>query len=193
MGIESHRQILQGHVAPHKVRERKGPSRGVIQKCELHERNACGPTFEDRTQVETLHQEKCTRRVALAKSVYRHRNSDKATFYSPTEIKAAPAHTSKSPEERDFVVDSGASMHMPSKKDLSSEELETLRRSRNPTTVVMANGEVQTNDEAQVYVHHLSSLRDGANTQRRLEFHHLENSAKNTGTPASGSVVKNRG
>ena len=45
-------------------------------------------------------------------------------------------------------------MHMLSKKDLSSEELETLRRSTT-TTVVTANGEVQTNEEAQVHVHDL--------------------------------------
>ena len=55
-----------------------------------------------------------------------------------------PAPTSTRPEERDFVVDSGASMHMLSEKDLSSAELKTLRRSRIPTTVVTANGEVQT-------------------------------------------------
>ena len=46
-------------------------------------------------------------------------------------------------------------MHMLSEKDLSSDELETLRRSRNPTVVVTANGGVQTNEEAQVYVHDL--------------------------------------
>ena len=44
-------------------------------------------------------------------------------------------------------------MHMLSKKDLSSEELETLRRSRTPAVVVTVNGEAQTNDEVQVYVH----------------------------------------
>ena len=36
--------------------------------------------------------------------------------FSPIEAKVIPAPTSKSPEERDFVVDSGASMHMMSKK-----------------------------------------------------------------------------
>ena len=46
-------------------------------------------------------------------------------------------------------------MHMLSKKDLSSDELDTLRRSRNPTLVVTANGEVQTNEEAQENVHDL--------------------------------------
>ena len=60
-----------------------------------------------------------------------------------------PAPSSKKkPEEREFVVDSGASMHMLSKKDLSSDELDTLRKPRNPTTVITANAEVQTNEEA---------------------------------------------
>ena len=75
--------------------------------------------------------------------------------HSPFEARATPAPTSKLPEEREFVIDSGASMHMLSKKDLSSEELETLRRSRTPTVVVTANGEVQTHEEAQVCVHDL--------------------------------------
>ena len=49
-------------------------------------------------------------------------------------------------------------MHMLSNKDLSSDEMDTLRRSRNPTTVVTANGEVETNEEAQVFVHDLDLL-----------------------------------
>ena len=57
-----------------------------------------------------------------------------------------------------FVVDSGASMHMLSKKDWSSNKMETLLRSRNTTTVVTANGEVQTIEEIQVYVHDLELL-----------------------------------
>ena len=65
------------------------------------------------------------------------------------------AHSSKKPEEQEFVVDSGASAHMLSKKDSSSAELETLRKSRNHTMVMTANGEVQPNEEAQVYVHDL--------------------------------------
>ena len=43
-------------------------------------------------------------------------------------------------------------MHMISKKDLNSAELETVTTSRSPTTVVTANGEVQTHEEATVYV-----------------------------------------
>ena len=59
-----------------------------------------------------------------------------------------PAASTKEPEEREFVVDSGASVHMVSKRGLSPAELETMRTSRSPTTVMTANGEVQTKEEA---------------------------------------------
>ena len=67
--------------------------------------------------------------------LFKLKAEDKATFYSLVEIKA-PVLVSKNTEERMLVVASGASMHMLSKKDLSSDEMDTLRRSRNPTTVV---------------------------------------------------------
>ena len=41
---------------------------------------------------------------------------------------------------------------MVSKKDFNSAELETMRTSRSPTTVMTANGEVRTNKEATEYV-----------------------------------------
>ena len=59
------------------------------------------------------------------------------------------------PEERDFVVDSSASMHMISKEDLNSAEMDTLTKSCSPTIVITANGEVQTHEEATVYVKEL--------------------------------------
>ena len=46
-------------------------------------------------------------------------------------------------------------MHMLSKKGFNSGEVATLRRSKNTTMVVTANGEVQTNEEAQENVHDL--------------------------------------
>ena len=52
-------------------------------------------------------------------------------------------------------MDSGASMHMISKKDLSEAEMDTLTKSCSPTTVITANGEVQTQEEAIVYVKEL--------------------------------------
>ena len=56
-------------------------------------------------------------------------------------------------EDRMFVVDSGASMQMLSKRDLSSDIKDTLRRSRTPTTVLTATAEVQINEEEQFFVH----------------------------------------
>ena len=46
-------------------------------------------------------------------------------------------------------------MHVISKKDLNSAELETLTTSRSPTTVKTANGEVQTHEETTVHVKEL--------------------------------------
>ena len=54
-----------------------------------------------------------------------------------------------------FVVDSGASMHMISKKDLSDAEMDTLTKSCSPTIVKTANGELQTHEEATMYVKEL--------------------------------------
>ena len=87
------------------------------------------------------------------RKLHKLQNNDKTTFYSPAETRAASVLISRNLEDRIFVVDSGVSMPMLSKKDLSSDEMDTLRRSRNPTTVVTANGEVETNEEAQVFVH----------------------------------------
>ena len=55
-------------------------------------------------------------------------------------------------------VDSGASMHMVSMKDLNFAELESVRGSKSLTTVVTANGEVRTKKEATVYVRELDLL-----------------------------------
>ena len=41
------------------------------------------------------------------------------------------------------------------KKDLNCAEMETVTTSRSPTTVITANGEVQTHEEATVYVKEL--------------------------------------
>ena len=75
---------------------------------------------------------------------------NKATFFSPSENRGLPASTLK-----EFVVDSVASMHMISKKDLNDAEMDTLTKSCRPTIVITANGEVQTHEEATVYVKEL--------------------------------------
>ena len=46
-------------------------------------------------------------------------------------------------------------MHMISKKDLNSAEMDTLTKSCSPTIVITGNGEVQTHEEATVHVREL--------------------------------------
>ena len=143
-------------VARHtKIRD-QNPSLGYICPGEPHERSPNAPKFEDRSQEETEWQEQGAREAAwkLAKNVFKLKEHQRAAFFSPSENRCLPASTLK-PEEREFVVDSGASMHMISKKDLSNAEMDTLTKSFSPTTVITANGEVQTHEEAIVYVKEL--------------------------------------
>ena len=96
----------------------------------------------------------CEAAWRLAKSVLKLKEKNKAAFFSPSENRCLPASTLKL-EEREFVVDSGASLHMISKKDLNSAEMDILTKSCSPTIVITANGEVQTHEEATVYVKEL--------------------------------------
>ena len=91
----------------------------------------------------------------LAKNIRKLKEKHKTTFFSPLENWCLPAPSTIKPEEREFVVDSGASMHMISKKDLSDAEMDTLTKSCSPTIVITANGEVQTHQEATVCVKEL--------------------------------------
>ena len=134
----------------------QNPSLGMICQGEPHQRNHNAPKFEDRSQEETEWQERCAREAAwrLAKGILKTKEKYEAAFFSPSENRCLPAANLK-PEEREFVVDSGASMHMISKKDLNSAEMDTLTKSCSPTIVITANGEVQTHEEATVCVKEL--------------------------------------
>ena len=134
VGIKLHSRISKGTWHHIKSRARKGPPQGVIQKCQAQERNLSAPKFE---------QERCVRREAwdLAKmsTRSRRRTSPRST--------PQPKHVMLAPSSREVVVDSREPMHMPSKKVSSSDELETLRKSRNTTTVIAARRDVQTSVE----------------------------------------------
>ena len=143
-------------IARHTKNRDQNPSHGYICPGEPHERSPNAPKFEDRSQGETEWQEQGAREAAwkLAKNVLLKKEHERAIFFSPSENRCLPASTLK-PEEREFVVDSGASMHMISKKDLSKAEMDTFTKSCSPTIVITANGEVQTHEEAIVYVKEL--------------------------------------
>ena len=104
-------------IARHTQIRNQNPSLGYICPGEPHQRSPNAPKFEDRSQEETQWQEQGAREAAwkLAKRVLKLKEHQRAAFFSPSENKCLPASTLK-PEEREFVVDSGASMHTISKK-----------------------------------------------------------------------------
>ena len=94
-------------------------------------------------------------------------------------------------EKREFVVDSGASMHMISEKDLNDAEMDTLTTSCSPTIVITANGEVQTHEEATVYVKELDiflTMKVLENTPAVLSLGKL---CDETDSLMNGSTVRN--
>ena len=100
-------------VARHtKIRD-QNPSLGNSCPGEPHERSSNAPKFEDRSQEETEWPEQGSREAAwkLAKSVSSLQEQERATFFSPSENRCLLASTLQL-EEREFVVDSSASMHM---------------------------------------------------------------------------------
>ena len=179
-------------IARHAKIRYQNPSLGFLCPGEPHERSPNAPKFEDRSQQETEWHEQVAREAAwkLAKNVFKLKEHERATFFSSPENRCLPASTLK-PEEREFVVDSGASMHMISKKDFIDAEMDTLTKSCSPTTVITANGEEQTHEEATVYVKELDiflTMKVLENTPAVLSFGKL---CDETGIPTNGSMVKN--
>ena len=82
-------------------------------------------------------------------------------------------------------------MHMISKKDLSDAEMDTLTKSCSPTIVITANGEVQTHEEATVYVKELDIFLTMKVSRTRQQYYRSESFAMKTDILMSGSTVKN--
>ena len=141
-------------VVPHANIRDQNLSLGMTCPGDPHQRSPNAPKYKDQSQEETEWQERCARAAAwkLAKSISKLKEHERATFFSPSENRCLPASNHKL-EEREFVVDPGASMHMISEKDLNSAEMDTLTTSRSLAIVITANDE-----EATVYVS--GKLRD---------------------------------
>ena len=147
-------------IARHTIIRDQNPSLGYICPSEPHQRSPNTPNFEDRSQEETEWQERCAREAAwkLAKSVLKLKEHERATHSSHLRKIGPCLHHQPLNLKKEFVVDSGASMHMTNKKDWHSAEMDTLTKSRSPTIVITANGEVETHAEATVYVKELDII-----------------------------------
>ena len=110
-------RFTKGVVRHANIRD-QNPSNGMICPGDPHQRNPNAPNFEDWSQEETEWQEQgaCEAAWKLAKSVLHVKEKNKAAFFSPSENWCLPAPSTLKPEEIEIVVDSGASMHMVSKR-----------------------------------------------------------------------------
>ena len=89
-------KITKAIARPTKIRD-QNPSLGYICPGEPHERSPNAPKFEDRSQEETEWQEQGAREAAwkLAKRVFKLKEHERATFFSPSENRCLPASTLK--------------------------------------------------------------------------------------------------
>ena len=134
-------RFTQSTLGQANIREKKGPLLGQVQVKNPHQRSPQAMKLEDRSHEETGRQKRCARSKALNLAEQYLQVQRKTRLHStrPRKKGSSRLRKQKSREEREFVVDPGASTHMVSKKDLNSAELETMRTSRSPTAVMMAN------------------------------------------------------
>ena len=105
----------------------------------------------DRSQEETERQERCARGKAwnLARNIYKLKEKDKSYIlfvYRRVDDAGRIHHETGGKRvcgrfRREYAYGQ-------QERDFNSAELETMRISKNPTTVMTANGEVQTREEA---------------------------------------------
>ena len=93
--------------------------------------------------------------------------------------------------ENENLLSTPAGRCMISKKNLISAEMDTLTKSCSPTIVITANGEVQTHEEAIVYVKELDFSWLWKSSITRQQYCRSESFAMKTDIPANGSMVKN--
>ena len=98
-------------------KEKKGPSVGKTQVKNPHQRSPHAMKFENRSMKRLKDNSDApeARHGTLPKNLCKLQEKDKATLYSPAEEWVLAAASTKEPEERKFVADSGACMHVVSK------------------------------------------------------------------------------
>ena len=83
-------QFSNGALRPVNIQERKTSSQGVIQHTGSYQRSLYAPKLKDRSEEETLKQERCSRGDVweMEKLILKLKEKDKATFFSPSNVPA---------------------------------------------------------------------------------------------------------
>ena len=137
--------VFQDMTPPKSILRKSTDMPKTIQRVKFKKAIARHTKIRSQEETEWQEQGACAAAWKLPKNVFKLKEHQRATFFSSPGNRCFPASTLKL-EEREFVVDSKASMHMISKKDLSKAEIHTLTKSCSPTIVITANGEVQTHE-----------------------------------------------
>ena len=119
-------EILRMHLIQNWIRERKGNLEALSKKGEPHERNPCAPSLEEPPPEETSRQADCPSKEAwnLARKY--------ASLSRKLNYVLFLCEGAWETEDRMLIVYSGASMHNAEQGDLSSDTMDTLRRSKTP-------------------------------------------------------------
>ena len=137
---------------------------GDIPNGSENQRNPNAPTFAERSFEWISSMEKARKSVWLShKSVYKLPGSYSFKPSLASDVSSLSFITSR---EREFIVDSGASLHMMSKSDLTPGEQETAQKSKGPSVIMIANG---TTHATQVS-HHISSRTSSVTPKKHLLF-----------------------
>ena len=136
------------------IRERKGPSRGIVLQCDPQERNSCAPKFEDRTLQETLQPERCARKEAweLANNV--HELNDKGHVilaFRSLVITSTIIEETRGERICGRFWSSNAHAEQERSELAGTGDYSGIRKPQQ--RLLQAYGEVQTSEEAQVFAH----------------------------------------
>ena len=141
------------------IRENKGPSLGKIQVKVPHQGSPYAMKFEDGSQEETERQERCARgNMEIGQEHLRaQRNGQSYLLLTFQRMEFTSSIRNKTGGKRVSCRFRREHAHVEQERPELCR-LETVRVSENPTTVVTANGEVQTKEEATVYVKELDLI-----------------------------------
>ena len=100
--LDDYFPTTQSTLRPASIWEKKGPSLGKRQVKSPLQRSPYAVNFEDLSHEETERQQRCARSKAwnLVKNMYKLKEKDQVTFYSPAEEWVLPVALTREPEER---------------------------------------------------------------------------------------------
>ena len=163
------------------IREKKGPSLGKIQVQHFHQRSPYAVKVRTNLKKRPKRQQRCAQSKACSKrKTQLHSTRPRSNGYSWLR-----QQKSRRIESLWWIPELVCTW---SAKE--SAELDTMRTSRSPTTVMKANGEVQTREEATVSVKELDLFVTVVLLEKTPQFFFSGNSANIMGKTTIGRAVE---